>query len=70
LFAGWLGEHHPSVTTLRQLRRHHLEEFLGYDASRACQGRLAGHGRTISVSHHARAVRQLRSFFDDLTIWG
>jgi len=70
LFGVWLGQHHPGITTLSQLRRHHLEEFLAYDASRACQGKVAGSGRIISVSHHARAVRELRAFFDDVTIWG
>jgi site-specific recombinase XerD len=70
LFGTWLGEHHPQISTLSQLSRAHLEDFLGYDASRACRGRVAGSGRTISVSHHARAIRDLRSFFDDITIWG
>jgi site-specific recombinase XerD len=70
LFGVWLGEHHPDISALSLLRRHHLEEFLGYDAARACQGRVAGSRRTISISHHARAVRELRSFFDDITIWG
>ena len=70
LFGVWLGQHHPDIALLSQLRRHHLEEFLGYDAGRACQGKVAASGRTISVSHHARAVRDLRAFFDDITIWG
>jgi site-specific recombinase XerD len=70
LFGVWLGQHHREVTALRQLRRHHLEEFLAYDAVRACQGRVAGQHRTISITHHARAVRELRAFFDDITIWG
>ena len=70
LFGVWLAQHHPSLTALSQLRRHHLEEFLAYDAVRACQGKVASSGRTISVSHHARAVRELRAFFDDITIWG
>jgi hypothetical protein len=42
LFGVWLAEHHPSLTTLSQLRRHHLEEFLTYDAVRACQARSPG----------------------------
>jgi site-specific recombinase XerD len=70
VFGVWLAEHHPDIAMLSQLRRHHLEDFLAYDAGRACQGKVAGSGRTISVSHHARAVRELRSFFDDITIWG
>ena len=70
VFGVWLAEHHPDIAMLSQLRRHHLENFLAYDAGRACQGKVAGSGRTISVSHHARAVRELRAFFDDITIWG
>ena len=70
LFGVWLGRQHPHIAILSQLRRHHLEAFLAYDAVRACQGKVAGSGRTISVSHHARAVRELRAFFDDITIWG
>jgi site-specific recombinase XerD len=70
LFGVWLGHLHREVTTLSKLRRHHLEEFLAYDAGRACQGKVAASGRAISVSHHARAVRDLRAFFDDITIWG
>jgi len=70
MFGVWLAEHHPHIAMLSQLRRHHLEEFLAYDAGRTCQGKVAGSGRIISVSHHARAARELRSFFDDITIWG
>lgn len=70
LFGAWLTEHHREVTTLRQVRRQHLEEFLAYDAARPCQGRTAAPGRTISVGHHGRTVRDLRAFFDDITIWG
>ena len=70
LFGVWLGRQHPHIAILSQLRRPHLEAFLAYDAVRACQGKVAGSGRTISVSHHARAVRELRAFFDDITIWG
>ncbi len=70
LLGVWLRDHHPDIATLSQLRRHHLEEFLAYDAARACHGRVAASGRTISVGHHARAVGELRAFFDDITIWG
>ncbi|MGH3477241.1 MAG: tyrosine-type recombinase/integrase, partial [Nocardioidaceae bacterium] len=60
----------PEVTALNQVRRAHLEEFLAFNASRPCEGRRAGSGATISVGHHAHTVRDLRAFFDDITIWG
>ena len=69
LFTGWLADTHPEVTALTQLTRTHLEEFLAYDAARACRGRTAGTGRRISVGHHAHTVRDLRGFFDDLAVW-
>ena len=69
LFTGWLADAHPEVTSLGQLIRAHLEEFLAFDVARPSRGRVH-HGRTISVRHHARAVHDLRLFFDDLTAWG
>ena len=69
LFTSWLAEAHPEVSSLRQLTRAQLEEFLSFDVARVSRGR-AHHGRTISVRHHARAVHDLRLFFDDLAAWG
>ena len=69
IFAGWLAEAYPEVTSLRQLTRTHLEAFLIFDAGRVSRGR-ARHGHTISTRHHARTVHELRLFFDDLTAWG
>jgi len=70
LFGVWLAGHYPAIATLSRLRRRHLEEFLVFDAGRARQGNGAASGRAISITHHARAVRELRGFFDDITIWG
>ncbi len=69
LFAGWLADAHPDVASLRQLTRAQLEAFLVFNATRISRGR-AHHGRVISVRHHARAVHDLRLFFDDLAAWG
>lgn len=69
LFTDWLADTHPEVHNLVQLTRAHLEEFLVFDSARVSQGR-AHRGRTISIRHHARAVHDLRLFFDDLTAWG
>jgi len=49
LFGRWLGECQPSVTTLHQLRRQHLEEFLAYNASRACRRRCPGRWPPMST---------------------
>jgi hypothetical protein len=67
LFAGWLADTHPEVTTLRQLNRAHVEAFFAFDATRSSHG-TANHGH--SVRHHHRAVHDLRLFFDDPAAWG
>jgi site-specific recombinase XerD len=69
LFAGWLADAHPRTCSLAQLTRAQMEEFLAFDTGRACRGR-AHRGRPISTTHHARTVRDLRLFFDDLAAWG
>ena len=68
LFAGWLAETHPEVSSPRQLTRAQLEAFLVFDAARPSRGR-AHHGQPNSVRHHARTVHDLRLFFDDLSAW-
>jgi len=66
-FCDWLAEQHPQVTSLRQLTRAQLEQFLAFDAHRPGRGKT---GRDhISVGHHARTVVDLRAFFDDLAAW-
>jgi site-specific recombinase XerD len=70
VFADWLAESHPAVTSLRSLTRGHLEQFCAFHAARGWRGRVAHHRRTISVRHHARTIADLRCFFDDLTAWG
>lgn len=66
-FCDWLDTQHPHISSLRQLTREHLEQFLAFDAHRP------GRGNTrrdrISVGHHARTVVDLRGFFDDLAAW-
>jgi hypothetical protein len=68
-FAGWLATTHPDITTLAQLGRSHLEEFLIFHAGRVSHGRTR-RGLPISVRHHHRTVNDLRVFFDDLAAWG
>jgi hypothetical protein len=69
IFAGWLADTRPELTSLRLLRRCHVEAFLIFDAGRASRGRVH-RGRAISVRHHHRAVHDLRLFLDDLAAWG
>jgi site-specific recombinase XerD len=67
------GEHlavtHPEITSLRQLERHHIEEFLAANATRRWRGRLARDQRVSPTVVHA-AVLAVRNFLDDLTAWG
>jgi site-specific recombinase XerD len=69
VFTQWLGEHDPHVTSLRQLTRAHLEDFLIWHANRGWVGRVA-RDQHISRARHHSAVVALRTFFDDITLWG
>ncbi|HET9648993.1 MAG TPA: tyrosine-type recombinase/integrase, partial [Microlunatus sp.] len=67
------GEHlavtHPEITSLRQLDRRHIEDFLAANASRRWRGRLARDQQVSPTVVHA-AVLAVRNFLDDLTAWG
>jgi site-specific recombinase XerD len=68
-FAEFLHTHHPHVTSLRQLHRGHIEEFLAVNRHRPWRGRKA---RAVPVSDSVAqsAVLTLRNLFDDITAWG
>jgi integrase len=68
-FGSFLGERFPTVQTLRQLQRHHVEAFLAWNRTRTWRGRLARDQR-VSVSVVHAAVLTLRNFLDDITLWG
>lgn len=69
VFAEYLAAHHPGVTRLDQLRRDHVEGFLGWNQGRPWRGHVA-RDKAVSASVSKRAVVDLRSFLDDLAIWG
>jgi integrase len=68
-FALWLADAHPEIGCVPELTRTHIEEFLAFNAHRPSRGRR-GNGRPISAVHHTHIVIDLRSFFDDITMWG
>lgn len=68
-FGLFLGEHHPELTRLTQLERHHIEEFLVWNRTRRWRGRVARDQR-VSASVVHGSVLTLRNFLDDITLWG
>ena len=68
-FGLFLGEHHPEVSRLSQLERHHVEEFLVWNRTRSWRGRLA-RDQQVSASVVHGTVLTLRNFLDDITLWG
>jgi integrase len=68
-FGLFLAEHHPALSRIAQLDRHHIEEFLVWNRTRAWRGRVARDQRvSASVAHST--VLTLRNFLDDITLWG
>jgi integrase len=68
-FGIFLADHHPQVTTLAQLDRGHIEGFLAVNRTRRWRGRVA-RDQQVSASVAHAAVLALRSFLDDITLWG
>lgn len=68
-FAEFLHSHHPDVTSLRQLRRDHIEGFLTFNRHRPWRGRKA---RAVPVGDAVAqsAVLTLRNMLDDIAAWG
>jgi site-specific recombinase XerD len=69
VFGEYLSQHHPNVTSLRQLGRDHIEGFLVANATRRWRGRLARDQQVSPTVVHA-AVLAVRNFLDDITAWG
>jgi integrase len=69
LFAMWLHDHHPNTAGLGQLDRQMIEEFLAWNHTRPSRGRRA-HGRPVSIARQHGTVSALKSFFEDITLWG
>lgn len=70
VFCEYLAAHHPELSRLEQVTRTpHIEGFLAWNHGRPWRGRLA-RDKPVSASVSKRAVVDLRSFFEDLAVWG
>jgi integrase len=71
-FADYLANHQPAVTSLRQLKREHVEGYLAWHRTRPWRGRRAraGAGRPVSAAVAQAAVLSLRNMLDDIAAWG
>ncbi len=69
LFAMWLHDHHPDIARLDQLNRQVIEEFLTWNHTRPSRGR-GTQGRLVSISRQHGTISALKSFFEDITLWG
>jgi site-specific recombinase XerD len=69
VFGEYLAGHHPDVLRLEQLERTHIEGFLAWNHGRPWRGRVA-RDKPVAASVSKRTIIDLRSFFEDLAIWG
>lgn len=69
LFGLWLADHDPAVRRLDQLDRATVEEFLTWNRTRPSRGRRA-RGQPVSAVRAHQAVATLKTFFEDLALWG
>ena len=71
-FAEYLTASQPGITSLRQLRRDHVESYLTWNRTRPWRGQraAAGNGRVISAAVAQSTVLSLRNMLDDIAAWG
>lgn len=69
LFALWLSTSHPSIDRIAQLDRTIIEEFLTWNHTRPSRGRRRP-GEPVSIRRQHNAVATLKTFLDDLALWG
>jgi len=71
-FAEYLTARQPGITSLRQLRRDHVEGYLTWNRTRPWRGQraAAGNGRAISAAVAQSTVLSLRNMLDDISDWG
>lgn len=67
-FAEYLTAHHSDVTSLRHLRRHHVEQFLSWNKTRPWRGRRA-RPRPIGPAVAQSTVLTIRNMLEDITTW-
>ncbi len=68
-FGLWLGDHRPDIVRLSQLDRGIIEEYLVWNRTRPSRGRR-GRGQPVSTVRVHQGVATLRTFFEDLALWG
>lgn len=68
-FAEFLTAQHPEVTTLRDLKRHHVEQFLIWNRTRSWRGPKA-RPQPVSAAVARAAVLSLRTLLEDIAAWG
>lgn len=69
LFGMWLHSEHPDVARLEELDRQMIENFLHWNHTRPSRGRRAL-GRPVSIARQHGTVSALKTFFEDITLWG
>jgi hypothetical protein len=69
LFGMWLHDHHPGIARVDQLDRYVIEDFLAWNHTRPSRGRR-GAGRPVSIARQHGTISALKSFFEDITLWG
>lgn len=69
LFGVWLHDNHPDVIGVDQLDRTVMEQFLTWNHGRPSRGRRAK-GEPVSIARQHGTVSALKTFFEDITLWG
>lgn len=69
LFGIWLHDNHPNIERLEQLDTTIMEQFLTWNHGRTSRGRRAK-GETVSIARQLGTVSALKTFFEDITLWG
>ena len=69
VFGMWLNNNYPDIVGLDQLDRQVMEQFLTWNHTRPSRGRRAN-GQPISPARQRGTVSALKTFFEDVTLWG
>ena len=69
VFGMWLADHHRDIDRLDQLDRQVIEQFLIWNRTRPSRGRRA-RGQPVSTMRVHQVVSTLKTFFEDLALWG
>lgn len=69
VFAMWLHDHHTNVSRVDQLERRIIEEFLHWNHTRPSRGRRCN-GQPVSIARQHSTVSALKTFFEDIALWG